>query len=176
MTYFEELRRGTRYLKILMGGCKNVLYYSTSNMHVNIMTWMCNFGWLENVSHVQGWAGKLLHIRGRAVNIFIIPSRNISTPPLACYCRQFLKSYFLYGFWSRMTPCSVAVHFQCVCTTYSNYKQNLYSIVNNYNFLNISNYEKFVFRLKFKWKYVCIYLEKALDKRKEILYKWKSYC
>ncbi len=49
------------------------------------------------------------------------------------------------------------LHFLCVCTTYSNYKPNLYSIVNNDNFLNMSNDEKFVFLLKFKWKYVCIY-------------------
>ncbi len=63
------------------------------------------------------------------------------------------------------------LHFLCVCTTYSNYRQNLYSIVNNYNFLNMSNDEKFVFILKFKWKCVCIYLEKAQDQRTEILYK-----
>ncbi len=63
------------------------------------------------------------------------------------------------------------LHFLCVCTTYSNYRQNLYSIVNNDNILNMSNDEKFVFLLKFKWKYVCIYLEKAWDKRTEILYK-----
>ncbi len=63
------------------------------------------------------------------------------------------------------------LHFLCVYTTYSNYRQNLYSIVNNDNFLNMSNDEKFVFLLKFKWKYVCIYLEKAWDKRTEILYK-----
>ncbi len=60
------------------------------------------------------------------------------------------------------------LHFLCVCTTYSNYRQNLYSIVINDNFLNMSNDEKFVFLLKFKWKYVCIYLEKAWDKRTEI--------
>ncbi len=41
------------------------------------------------------------------------------------------------------------LHFLCVCTTYSNYRQNLYSIVNN-DFLNMSNDEKFVFLLKFK--------------------------
>ncbi len=35
----------------------------------------------------------------------------------------------------------------------------------------MSNDEKFVFLLKFKWKYVCIYLEKARDNRAEILYK-----
>ncbi len=63
------------------------------------------------------------------------------------------------------------LHFLCVCTTYSNYRQNLYSIANNDNFLSMSNDEKFVFLLKFKWKYVCIYLEKALDKNIEILYK-----
>ncbi len=57
------------------------------------------------------------------------------------------------------------LHFLCICTTYSNYRQNLYSIVNNDNFLNMSNAEKFVFLLKFKWKYVCIYLEKAWDKK-----------
>ncbi len=34
----------------------------------------------------------------------------------------------------------------------------------------MSNDGKFVFLLKFKWKCVCIYLEKALDKRTEILY------
>ncbi len=38
-------------------------------------------------------------------------------------------------------------------------------------FLNMSNDEKFVFILKFKWKCVCIYLEKAQDQRTEILYK-----
>ncbi len=63
------------------------------------------------------------------------------------------------------------LHFHCVCTTYSNYRQNLYSIVNNDNILNMSNNERFVFLLKFKRKYVCIYLEKAWDKRTEILYK-----
>ncbi len=47
--------------------------------------------------------------------------------------------------------------FLCVCTTYSNYRQNLCSIVNNDNFLNTFNDEKFVFLLKFKWKYVYIY-------------------
>ncbi len=67
------------------------------------------------------------------------------------------------------------LHFLCVCTTYSNYRQNLYSIVNNDTFLNMFNDEKFVFHLKFKWKYVCIYLEKAWDKRTEILYKWKCH-
>ncbi len=35
----------------------------------------------------------------------------------------------------------------------------------------MTNNEKFVFLLKFKWKYVCITLEKAWDKRTEILYK-----
>ncbi len=62
-------------------------------------------------------------------------------------------------------------HFLCVCTTYSNNMYNLYSIVNNGKFLSISNDEKFVFLLKFKWKYVCIYLEKAWDNRTAILYK-----
>ncbi len=47
------------------------------------------------------------------------------------------------------------LHFLCVCSTYSNYMHNLYSIVNNDNVLNMSNDEKFVFLLKFKWKYVC---------------------
>ncbi len=42
------------------------------------------------------------------------------------------------------------LHFLCICTTYSNYRQNLYSIVKNYNFLNMSNDEKFVFLLIFK--------------------------
>ncbi len=56
------------------------------------------------------------------------------------------------------------LHFLCVCTTYFNYRQNLNSIVNN-NFLNMSNDETFVFLFEFKWKYVCIYLEKAWDKR-----------
>ncbi len=62
------------------------------------------------------------------------------------------------------------LHFQCVCTTYSNYRQIIYSIVNIDNLLYMSNYKKFVFLLKFKWKYVCIYFEKAWDKRTEILY------
>ncbi len=35
----------------------------------------------------------------------------------------------------------------------------------------MSNNEKFVFFLKLKWKYVCIYLKKAWDKGTEILYK-----
>ncbi len=61
--------------------------------------------------------------------------------------------------------------FLCVCTIYSNHWENMYSILNNDNFLNMSKNEKCVFLLKFKWKYVCIYLEKAKDKRKEILYK-----
>ncbi len=39
----------------------------------------------------------------------------------------------------------------------SNYRQNLYSIVNNDNFLNMFNDEKFGFLLKFKWK-MCLYL------------------
>ncbi len=38
----------------------------------------------------------------------------------------------------------------CVCSTYSNYRQNLYSIVNNDNVLKMSNDEKFVFLLNFK--------------------------
>ncbi len=59
----------------------------------------------------------------------------------------------------------------CVCNTYSNYRQKFYSIVNNDNFLNMSNDEKFVFLLKYKWKSVCIYLDKAWDKRTEILFK-----
>ncbi len=63
------------------------------------------------------------------------------------------------------------LHLLCVCTTYSNCRQHLYSIVNNDNFLNMSNEEKFIFLLKFKWRYVCIYLEKAWSKRTEILYK-----
>ncbi len=67
------------------------------------------------------------------------------------------------------------LHFLFVCTTYSNYRQTLYSIVNNNKFINMSNDEKFVFLLKFKWKYVCIYLEKAWDKRTEILYKSKCH-
>ncbi len=53
------------------------------------------------------------------------------------------------------------LHFLCICTTYSNSRQNLYSIVYNDNFLNMSNNEKLVFLLKFKWKYVCMYLEKT---------------
>ncbi len=63
------------------------------------------------------------------------------------------------------------LHFLCVCTTYSNYRQHLYSVINNDNLLNMSNDEKFVFLLKFKRKNVCIYLEIAWDKRTEILYK-----
>ncbi len=43
------------------------------------------------------------------------------------------------------------LHFLCVCTTYSNYMPPLYSIVNNDNFLNMSNDEKFVLLLKYKW-------------------------
>ncbi len=38
-----------------------------------------------------------------------------------------------------------------VCTTYSNYRENMYSTVNNDNFLNMSNDKKLVFLLKYKW-------------------------
>ncbi len=44
----------------------------------------------------------------------------------------------------------IELHFLCVCITYSNYS-NLSSIVNNDNFLNMSNNEKCVFILNFKW-------------------------
>ncbi len=50
------------------------------------------------------------------------------------------------------------LYFLCVYTTYSNYRQNLYSTVNNDNILNMSNDEKFVCFLKFKSKYVSIFI------------------
>ncbi len=36
------------------------------------------------------------------------------------------------------------LHFRCVCTTYSNNRQKMYSIVNNDNLLKMSNDEKFL--------------------------------
>ncbi len=38
-----------------------------------------------------------------------------------------------------------------------------YSIVNNGDFLNMANDEKFIVHFKLKYKDVCIYLEKAWD-------------
>ncbi len=40
-------------------------------------------------------------------------------------------------------------------------------IINNDNFLNMSNDKKFVFLLNFKLKYVCIYLEKAWEEKQK---------
>ncbi len=52
-------------------------------------------------------------------------------------------------------------HFICVCTTYSQLRNNLYLTVENAAFHGLSNENKLVHLVKHKWKELSIFIEKA---------------
>ncbi len=60
-------------------------------------------------------------------------------------------------------------HFICVCTPYSQLRNNLYLTVENAEFLGLSNVKKLVHLVKHKSKEISIFIEKAWVKRTEIL-------
>ncbi len=61
-------------------------------------------------------------------------------------------------------------HFTCVCTTYSQLRNNLYLTLENAEFHGLSNENKLVHLVKHKWKELSIFIEKEWVKRTEILY------
>ncbi len=61
-------------------------------------------------------------------------------------------------------------HFICVCATYSQLRNNLYLIVENAEFHGLTNENKLVHLVKYMWKELCIFIEKAWVKRTKILY------
>ena len=64
-------------------------------------------------------------------------------------------------------------HFICECSQYDIYRQDMYNYVKakNVNFASFDNENKFVYLMKYEWKQIGMYMEKAWQKRTSILYK-----
>ncbi len=64
-------------------------------------------------------------------------------------------------------------HFACVCNKNSQLREIMFSKVHNLEFNVMSNEEKLVhvYLTNHHWKELSIFIEKAWDKRNEILYK-----
>ncbi len=64
-------------------------------------------------------------------------------------------------------------HFLCVCNANIEFRNvlsnNIYNVY--HNFYNMTDKDKFVYLMEFHWKDVSVYLEKAWEKRTDILYK-----
>ncbi len=58
----------------------------------------------------------------------------------------------------------------CVPTKYSQLCNDLYLKVETAEFHGLSNESKLVYLVKYKWKELSIFIEKAWNKRTEILY------
>ncbi len=58
-----------------------------------------------------------------------------------------------------------------VCNEYSQLREIMFSKVHNLEFNGMSNEGKMVYLTKHHWKELSIFIEKAWDKRNEILYK-----
>ena len=64
------------------------------------------------------------------------------------------------------------VHFVCVCSVYLQFRENLFQKVVNVNDFNfMSDEDKLIYLMNFHWKDLSVYVEKAWDKRNNILYK-----
>ncbi len=61
-------------------------------------------------------------------------------------------------------------HFICVCTMYSQLRNDLYLKVESVGFHGLSNENKLVHLVKYKWKELSMFIEKAWIKSTEILY------
>ncbi len=61
----------------------------------------------------------------------------------------------------------------CVCNAYIEFRNVLYNNIYNvyHNFYNMTDKDKFVYLMEIHWKEVSVYLEKAWEKRTDILYK-----
>ncbi len=62
-------------------------------------------------------------------------------------------------------------HFACVCNEHSQLREIIFSKVYNLEFNIMSNEEKRVYLTNHHWKEISIFIEKAWDKKNEILYK-----
>ncbi len=62
-------------------------------------------------------------------------------------------------------------HFACVCNEYSQLREIMFSKVHNLECNGMSNEEKLVYLTNHHRKELSIFIEKAWDKRYEILYK-----
>ena len=64
------------------------------------------------------------------------------------------------------------IHFICVCNTYENERQALYSVVGNNNlfFMNMDVKEKFIYLLKNECNILAKFLEKIWAKRESLLF------
>ncbi len=64
-------------------------------------------------------------------------------------------------------------HFLCVCNAHIEFRNILYNNIYNvyHNFYSITDKDKFVYLMEFHWKELSVYLEKAWEKRTNILYK-----
>ncbi len=60
-------------------------------------------------------------------------------------------------------------HFICVCTKYSQLRNDLYLKVENARFHGLSNENKLVYLVKYKWKELSMFIEKGWIKRTEML-------
>jgi hypothetical protein len=64
-------------------------------------------------------------------------------------------------------------HFLCICNVYNEFRNILYKNVSNHsnNFLHMSDRDKFLYLMEFNWKEVSVYLDKAWEKRTNVLFK-----
>ncbi len=62
-------------------------------------------------------------------------------------------------------------HFACVCNEYSQLREIMFSNVHNLEFNVMSNEEKHIYLTNHHWKELSNCIEKAWDKRNEILHK-----
>jgi hypothetical protein len=62
-------------------------------------------------------------------------------------------------------------HFICICNIYTHFRNEMYNKINNTDFVDMSDKDKFIYLMKNNWKEVSQYMELAWNKRTDIMYK-----
>ncbi len=60
--------------------------------------------------------------------------------------------------------------FFCICNVYTEFRNAMYTKINNIEFINMTDKDKFIYLMKYHWKDVSQYIELAWDKRTNIIY------
>ncbi len=61
-------------------------------------------------------------------------------------------------------------HFICICNVYTEFKNAMYTKVNNIEFIDMTDKNKFIYLMKYQYKDVSQYIELAWHKRTNIMY------
>ncbi len=57
-----------------------------------------------------------------------------------------------------------------MCNLYTEFRNAMYSKINNIEFVDMTDKDKFIYLMKYHWKEVRHYIELACDKRTNIIY------